>query len=432
MFKLYLGNTGWLFAERALQLTLAFVVNLYVARYLQPANFGLLNYALSVVALASPLAALGLEPILIRELVQHPQDQTKWLGTAFVLKGTASLCLFLSLTGLQLLFGRNPILNGLVLLICAGLVLQSMNVVDAYFQSQVAARYSVQAKMITLLFSSAMKIVLITLKAPLIYFAGLIFAENVLLASALWLNYRRLRLPSFFNRFDMERAKTLLRQSWPLLLTGLAVAVYLKIDQVMLKRMLDAAAVGQYAAAVRISEALYFIPFALTSTFYPAIINAKSYGEDLYKERLQRFYDLMVWLGLLLALFVALLVPHFVTLLYGAAYAPAAGVLRWHGWALLFVFMTSAGSRYFLVENRQKTLLLINVTGAVGNILFNLWLIPALGIRGAAISTVLSYSMAGFFACALFRGARPNFYMLCNSMNPCTVIMRNKDIFRFN
>ncbi len=432
LFKLYLGNTAWLFAERALQLTLAFVVNLFVARYLQPSNFGLFNYALSIVALASPLAALGVDAILIRELVRNPTAQRKWLGTGFALKLTAGVGMFLIIALIQFLFGRNPILNTMVLLMAAGLILQSMNVIDDYFQSQVASRYTVQAKMAALLFSSTLKVLLILGKASLVAFAALICAENIFLSLALWVNYRRLRLPSFIGSFDRQAAKWLLQQSWPLLLTSLSVAVYLKIDQVLLKRLLDAEAVGHYAAAVRISEALYFIPIALTSTFYPTIIAAKEYGASLYQQRLQRFYDIMVWLGLILAVFVALVAPRFVPFLYGASYEPAAAVLRWHGWALWFVFMANAGSRWFLLENRQLTFLWVNLSGAVANVLLNLWLIPIFGIRGAALATVVSYAVAGWFGYAVYPYARANFGLMWQSINIINAMKRMVEYFRIS
>lgn len=432
LVKLYLGNTSWLFAERALQLTLAFAVNVYVARYLNPARFGLFNYALSVIALASPLATLGIDAILVRELVRRSDDHRKWLGTAFTLKLMSSILLVFMVGGFQLLFGRNPVLNGMMMLIALGLVLQSMNVIDDYFQSQVAVRYSAQAKMAMLIFSSIVKIVLIICKASILPFAALVLLENCFFATALWINYNKKGLPAFIGQFDIKVAKRLMHDSWPMLLTSIAVAVYLKIDQIMLKRMLDAAAVGQYAAAVRISEALYFIPFALTSSFFPAIIAAKEYGQSIYLERLQRFYDLMVWLGVVSAVLVAFILPHFVPLLYGDVYKPASAVLRWHGWSLLFVFMANASSRWFLIENRQKSFLIINTAAAVSNIFLNLWLIPMMGISGAAISTVIAYAIAGFVASGLLPSAWPNFRMLCKSLNIYVAVKRNIKSFRMD
>ena len=49
----------------------------------------------------------------------------------------------------------------------------------------------------------------------------------------------------------------------------------MKIDQVMIKEMLGAEAVGQYAAAVRLSEVWYFIPIIIASSLFPAIVILK-------------------------------------------------------------------------------------------------------------------------------------------------------------
>jgi len=430
--KRYVGNTFWLFSERGVQLTLAFIANLYMARYLGPSRFGLLSYAISLVALLSTFSALGVDVILVRELVRQPREAARWMGTAFILKLAASTLLAVLLAVFQTVFGRNPLLNQMMIVIAIGLIGLSWIVVEDYFQSKVAARYSAQAKMTSLFFSAAAKIVLILLRAPLIAFAAVVLMENAVLAAALWYNYHKQNLERFFPRFDAALARRLMTDAWPMLLTNLAVAVYLKVDQILLKQMAGATAVGHYAAAVRISEAVYFIPFALTNTFYPAIITAKEYGEMIYQERLQRFYDLMIWLGLVLALFMALVVPHFVILLYGQAYAPAVTVLKLHGWSLLFVFMANAGSRWFLAENRQIPLLIINAAGAISNIALNIWLIPVMGIRGAALATVISYGIAGFAASACFPAAWPNFVMILRSFNPIQAVRRNRDLLKWH
>ena len=85
-FRKYFANTSWLMAERIIRMTVALFVGVYVARYLGPERFGLLSYANSFVGLFLALATLGLDSIVIRELVKNPESRNELLGTAFGLK----------------------------------------------------------------------------------------------------------------------------------------------------------------------------------------------------------------------------------------------------------------------------------------------------------------------------------------------------------
>jgi len=154
-------------------------------------------------------------------------------------------------------------------------------------------------------------------------------------------------------KFKRETAVSLLKDSWPLILSSMVIAIYMKIDQVMIKEMLDAEAVGNYAAAVRLSEAWYFIPMVISSSLFPAIINAKKISEKLYYDRLQKLYNLMVWMAISIALPMTFLSDWIVNLLYGAKYSEAGDVLMIHIWAGVFVFLGVASGKWFVAENLQ-------------------------------------------------------------------------------
>jgi len=91
-FKRYFANTSWLMGHRALSMVVALFVGVYVARYLGPDRFGLLSYSMSFVGLFMALSTLGLDGIMVRELVKTPERRDELLGTAFWLKaGGATL-----------------------------------------------------------------------------------------------------------------------------------------------------------------------------------------------------------------------------------------------------------------------------------------------------------------------------------------------------
>jgi O-antigen/teichoic acid export membrane protein len=202
-----------------------------------------------------------------------------------------------------------------------------------------------------------------------------------------------------------------LRDSWPLIFGSIAASIYMRIDQVMIKEMLDAEAVGQYAAAVRLSEAWYFIPVVISASLFPAIINAKKVSEKLYYERLQKLYDLMVWTALAIAIPMTFMSDWIVELLYGEKYYQAGSVLMIHIWAGVFVFLGVASGKWLLNENLQKIAFYRTFYGMLINISLNYLLIPKFGIIGAAISTTISYMFAGYLLDISNKKTKQMFFM---------------------
>lgn len=397
-FMKYFKNTSWLFAEKVLRMFVGLVVGVWVARYLGPEQFGLFSYAQSFVGLFSAIATLGLDGIVVRELVKDTNRRDELIGTAFWLKLIGAIAVLLIL-GIAVNFTSNDYsTNIIVFIVASATVFQSFNVVDFYFQSKVMSQYVVFANVISLFFSSTVKIVLILNEAPLVAFAWTVLLDSFVLACGF--SYYYIKNNSKFNiqnlTFNKSMAINLLRDSWPLILSNMVIAIYMRIDQVMIMEMMDAEAVGQYAAAVRISELWYFIPMVISSSLFPAIINAKAKSEELYYARLQKLYDLMVWMAIAIAFPMTFLSDWVVEILYGGKYNQAGSVLMIHIWTGVFVFLGIAFSGYLTVENLTKKSFYRTLLGAILNVLLNLIFIPKYGINGSAIATLLGQCTANY------------------------------------
>ncbi|MDZ7832274.1 MAG: flippase [Desulfobacterales bacterium] len=416
-FKKYFFNTGWLMADKVLRLFVGLFVGVYVARYLGPERFGLLSFALSFVALFGAFARLGLDNIVVRNVVIRPETRDELLGTAFGLRMIGGLILFGFVFFVIRLTDSDPLTRLLVMIIALGHILQAFQIFEFYFNSQVMARLVSIAGISGLLTSSAIKLILIWSGASLVWFAWVFVIEHGIKGIVLCTLYVKRRIPLKNWRFRLSQAKYLLKDSWPLILSGLVIMVYMRIDQVMIKQMLDADAVGHYAAAVRLSEAWYFVPMAITQSLFPAILSAKKQSEELYYTRLQQLYDLVVWLAIAIAIPVTFLGDWIVTLLFGVAYQQAGAVLAIHIWAGLFVAMGVASGRWLITENLQMISAKNAAIGSVVNVILNIFLIKCYGIIGAALSTVISYGCAAYFGLMLHKVSRINFYYLTNSFN---------------
>jgi O-antigen/teichoic acid export membrane protein len=395
-FKKYFKNTSWLFTEKILRILISFVVTVLVIRYLGPEQFGLLSYAISFYGLFSAISILGLESISIRELVKQPGRRDDILGSVFLLRLVGGIVTII-LIAITLYFSGEPTdISILILIVSTSAIFQSFSVIDYYFRAEVKAKYSVYVMAASVLFMSALKILLIILEAPLIYFAIVFSVEFFAAATGFLIVYKYNKLKIINWKFSKEIAINLLKDSWPLILSGLVVAIYMKIDQVMIKNILDSEDLGYYAAAVRISEAWYFIPIALTNSLFPAIVNAKNVNEKFYLNRMQKLYDLLAWMAIAIAVPVSIFSSDIINILYGSEFRSAAPVLTIYIWAGVAVFLGVASSQYLITENFTKLSFFRTLIGMVFNVILNLLLIPKYGIIGAAYATLISYSAATF------------------------------------
>jgi PST family polysaccharide transporter len=412
-----IGNTGWLFADRILRLGVGLVVGVWIARYLGAEQFGLFNYAGAFVALFSIFASLGLDGIVIRELVNDPFRKDEILGTAFLLKlGGGAVTLAASVGTIYLLRPGDPMVHRLVAIIAAGTVFQAFDAIDFWFQSRVESRFSVYARSSAFLSVSILKIVLILNRAPLTAFAWAGSLEILLGSIGLVLAYRFHRQHLSAWRIDLHRIRETLKVAWPLTLSGIAIIVYMKIDQVMLGEMLGNTAVGVYSAAVRISEVWYFIPVSIVASVTPSLIEAKRNGAALYQKRLFQLFRLMSVIALSIAIPMTFASVYVVRALYSSQYEGAGPVLAFHIWAALFVFLGVAQGPWTINEGLTRLALVRTVIGAIANIFLNLLLIPPYGPTGAAIATTASYALSAVILNATSGRTREVFWLQLNSM----------------
>ena len=415
-FRKYFANTSWLMGERILRMGVSLFVGIYVARYLGPERYGLLSYANSFVGIFLALATLGLDDVVVRELVKTPEQREKILGTSFLLKLVGTLLMWVAIFA-AVPFTENDLqTNILIIIIAFGAVFQAFNVIDLNFQAKVKSKHVVHAQFVQLIISSIVKIILVVNDAPLILFASVFSLDVIVLAMGLVFAYLYNGENIFSWKWSFETSKYLLHDSWPLILAGVVVSVYMKIDQVMIKEMLGAKEVGLYAAAVKLSEAWYFLPMAIASSLFPAIINAKVYQKEVYYQRLQKLYDLMVWIAIAIALPISILSSWIVELLYGNEYLESSSVLNIHIWSGIFIFLGVASSKYLIAENYIKKTFYRTFVGALLNIIMNYYLIGTMGIKGAAISTFVSHFFAAYFYDLLDKDLRKMFILKTKSL----------------
>ena len=367
-----------------------------MARYLGPEKFGILSYVLAITAIIGSIIRLGLDGILVRELVKSPEQRNEFLGTAFWLKVLGTLLIIIILL-IFLPFTKNTsTINLYIILISFGFLFQSFEVVEFYFQSIVRLKAVSICKGVQLVLSSIIKIYLIFTESELLLFVLVIVFDTISLAFSYFVVYKRHAKSSFYKNFDFKIALNLMRDSWPLILSAVTIMLYMRIDQIMIYTMLGQYQVGIYSVAVRLSEVSYFSAMIVLSTLFPAILRAKKTSKDLYEKRLLLMYTLSVWSAVIIALIISIFGDWIVTSLFGPAYKEAGSILQIYVWATIFVFLSITSGKFLVAENLTKVAFQRALVGAIVNIGLNFLLIPPYGIEGAAIATLLGQFTAAY------------------------------------
>jgi PST family polysaccharide transporter len=390
-------NIGWLFFDKLLRMGVGLFVGVWIARYLGPEQFGQFSFAQALVGLFAAIAGMGLKEIVVRELVQRPDNSGATMGTAFALQIAGSVTAVVLAAGTIIwLRPEDPVTQWLVWLLSFTLVAQSTDVVRYWFEAQVRSRYVVWVENGATLGSAALKVTMILTQAPLVAFAAVLLGESVLIGiGLLWIHVKRGNQQSRWE-VRWNRAKALMQDAWPLILSSIAAKVYMRTDQIMLGEMLGEESVGIYAAALKISEVWYMIPGVISASLFPAMLEAKKTDSALYEKRVQQLLDALVWSAIVISLLITLLADWVILTLYGVAYAEAAVVLTIHIWASVFVFMGVGGNKWYVAENLERLMLQRILGGAFINLTCNWFLIQTHGIKGAAFATLLAQASSAF------------------------------------
>ena len=394
-------NVVWAVTGKVVTLLGGLLVGIFVARYLGPEQYGLMSYVMSYVALFQVLASFGMDQIEIREESKTPEEKDKIIGTAFALKiGFAAITIGLvCLTAW--LFEADSFTKWMIMLYSLSMVMNSFGVIRNYFTSLVWNEYVVKTEISRTLIGAGIKVGLLLLEAPLVWFIAAMLFDTMLIAGGYLVSYRS-KIDSVRKwQFDKETAKYLIKQSFPLLLSGAAVVVYQKIDQVMLGNMLDKVAVGYYAVAATFANIIGFIPTILAQTITPILVRTYEFDKTEYQKKAQLFINTSTWIIILVCIIVCALSYPLIRYTYGLQYMAAIPLLQITIFKEIGYSMAQTSGTMIITENIQKVVVFRNLIGCLTCIILNYLFIPLFGAIGAAISSVITAFCTGWISHAI-------------------------------
>jgi O-antigen/teichoic acid export membrane protein len=418
----YFTNSSWLMLEKVTQLLVGFFISIWIVRYLGPENFGLLSYVQSIMAIVAVFVTLGLNGIVLREIVKTTENKSVILSTSFFMSFFVSLIIVFTIY-----FMKEFVLDDsqkwvLLFILSFSLIFESTNILNVYFQERVLSKYVVFSNLISLLIGASVKVGLILGEYPLIYFVIAVVFEKFIYSFSMILFYRYHEKKIDLS-FDSDKAKYLLANSWPLILSTLSYIVYTRTDQIMIQEYMSSYEVGIYAAAVRLYEIPFMLTTIISSTFVPLLY--KKYNEDkeeFFKMTLKILSYTTLVAYIIVTIFL-LFSSDIVTILFGEKYIESAKVLMVLSIVILVQFNSFLRSSYLVLINKQKLFFYLGVFFAFSNIILNAILIPEIGLMGAVVATLVVRIMT-LFVYMIFKETRKYFYTQIQSFVLLGIIRR--------
>ncbi|AGC76573.1 O-antigen/teichoic acid export membrane protein [Nonlabens dokdonensis] len=422
----YFNNALWLILEKGVRVIDAFFIGIWIANYLGPDDYGIFSYSEAFVYLFTTIAGLGLDQIVVKELVKTPEKRDQIIGTAIVLRLIGFIAMVSIVVPVIYFQQESETTIYVIGLLSLSVAFQSFKIIDFYFQSEVKSKYTAICNIIVISCVALFKVYLIVNLYSLLWFAFAILIEWLLLAIAYIIVYKGQRLSITKWKYDKKIAHSLFDKGKLLILGSVAAALYMKIDQVMIKEFMSEYHVGIYSVAVKLAGVWLFITVIITQSIFPSLVALRKENRGKFIIRLQKLYDLLMKIAVMACVLYTVFGNLIIDILFGEAYMESSELIGIYIWSIVFVFLSNASWGYYLNEGLEKIASFRLILGALLNISLNVYLIKEFGLKGAAYATLISYSVSSYFINFMFKRTRENFYLqtkaIINILNPKTWI----------
>jgi O-antigen/teichoic acid export membrane protein len=409
----YTKNTAWMVADKLITAGIGFIVLAFIARELGPDSYGSLAYALALVSLFGVAGHMGLNGIAVREFIENKNKHSEVLITVSTLKFLGVVVAFVLLNAYAAISnGLDSLEFKLCFILSLSLILQPVDVLDYFYQSESQSRYVTIARLVSIILGAIVKLSVVFVTYSILWVAVGHVIQLAIFSLVLLVFYLRSGISDTWQRPSLPLIKKMLSEGWMVYLGTFFSVIYLKIDLVMLGEISGKVETGVYAVASQISEAFYFLPAVIAASFFPKIITARSTSDEVYGQTLQELISFLFYLAVMISFLIYLTAEFWLVPIFGDTYVHSVDILRIQIWASIFIFMRAVFSKWIVIERLYIFSLISQGLGALLNVIMNIVLIPLYGAEGAAVATLISYSVASFFSLIFYRKTRFIFYMM--------------------
>lgn len=409
-------NSIWIIFCKVVQSVLSVIITMLIARYFGPTNYGVLSYAASIVTFVIPIMQLGLNAILVQEIVNDPKKEGEILGSTLILTQISAIFCIIGIIIFSTIANRGEILTIRVCGLYSILLLfHGLEMIQYWFQAKLLSKYVSLTMLGAYIFVSAYKIFLLATKKSIYWFAVSNAIDYAIIAFTLIVIYKKLGGQKL--TFSTNRAKKLFSTSKYYIISSMMVTIFAQTDRIMLKFIIGNEAVGYYSAAVTCAGMFGFVFSAIIDSARPVILESKKCNQLSFKRNIAKLYSIIIYLALALCIFIASFSKVIVRLIFGAQYNESIAALRIIVWYTTFSYLGSIRNIWMLAEEKHKILWIINLCGAIANIALNFYFIPLWGINGAAFASLVTQIFTNVLLGFMIKPIRPNNELMIKGLN---------------
>ena len=407
----FMRNTSWLLFEQIFKMVLTLIVTSLMARYLGTHDFGLINYGLSYIIVFTTISNLGIDSIIVNEIIKNKDRTGTLIGTTILLRLISSvISIFLIYVIVKYLNADAFTLNVIIMIQSISLLFIIFDSIQYWFQSNLQSKYVVISKSVAFTIVSIWRLVLIFTEKSISFFAFATVLEAFIISLLIIVFYIRFKGPKLY--FSFQTAKNLLLHARSYFIAGVLIMVYTQIDKIMLGQLVDATTVGIYSAALTIASLWMFIPNAIINSARPIIMALNNENKHVYIKKNKQLYCSIIWIGIVASIFITLFSKSIVLLIYGDQFVESVDILVILIWSRIFALIGSVKAIWLTVENLGRYQVYFVGIAALINVVLNFILIPKYGATGAAISTLFAEVISALFTMLLFKKTRPLFKLI--------------------
>ncbi|MCK2156179.1 flippase [Exiguobacterium sp. 17-1] len=389
------SNSSWIISEKVFNLLISLVTIMIVSRYFGPEKFGLFNYSIAYITLFTAIATLGLEVLVVKAILDGKYTEENIISTSLFLRAIGGIVLLILSNSILFFINNNDFeIRVMVFILSISMIFKSFEVIDYLLQSKQNMKLVSVIKITSYSISAIFKILIVVYGGSIIDFSYAYLIESIIIAFLLILtkkNFFENKITIRIRHIDLKFAKYILNKSWPLIISGIMVSLYTRVDQIMIGNILDSSYQnGIYSAAFQISNIWYFVPLAIITSYTPLIMQNHRKDNMQYLNLIKRLYRIVIWISIIMAVLISLFGKYIVLFLYGYEYIDSLKILVIMIWSGIFAIVGSARGPWLICEGLQKYSLIYMSVGLVVNIILNLILIPIYKGEGAAIATLIA------------------------------------------
>lgn len=408
-------NISWIFFGNVAYSLFNFILSIFVARVLTVADNGILDYANSLITIATAVCGLGFASVVTKEFVEDDKKSGDCLCSCIAAQcGVALVAIVVLQIVVRISSPGETALHMVVLLQSTSTLFTALSLYVYWFRFRNKADLVAILRLVAFFITAIWRVIALCYFHSLMWYSAGLAAESLIFGLLLAYDFHKMYTGSF--RFSMDTVRRILWVSYPFIFSALLSTIYGQTDRIMLKSMVGDEAVALYSAAFKLAGALSMIPNALIEGFRPEVMASKYKDEELYQKRFRQLYAVVFWFSVAYGVFVMIFAKPIVLILYGKKYLASVSCLSLVVWYSAFSYFGSINNMYMVAEQKTKWVQITTLAGAVCNVVLNYILIPYTGIMGAALASLLTQFIANFVMMWAVKDLRAGFYNMMRGM----------------